>query len=60
MTLYQPVKTLRKLFLMLQCLDTNISTVILDLHLANLEQSDIIQDSQDVAEVVSDVTMSGY
>ena len=60
MTLYQTVKTLRKWFLMLQCLDTNINTVIPDLYLVNLEHFDIVQDGQDVAEVVSDVTMSGY
>ena len=60
MTLYQTVKTLRKSFLMLQCLDTNINTVIPDLYLANLEHYDTVPDSKDVAETVSDVTMFGY
>ena len=60
MTLYQTVKTLRKSFLMFQCLDTSINTVIPDLYLANLEYCDTVPDSKDVAEMVSDVTMFGY
>ena len=46
--------------MMLQCLDTNINTVIPDLYLANLEYYDTVPDSKDVAEMVSDVTMFGY
>ena len=63
MTLYQTVK---KWFLTLQCLDTNINNVIPDLYLAILEHRDTVQDSKDVAKVVSavpgvsNVTMSEY
>ena len=45
---------------MLQCLDTNINTVIPDLYMANLEYCDTVPDSKDVTEMVSDVTMFGY
>ena len=66
MTLYKTVKALRKWFLTLQCLDTNINTVIPDLYLAILEHHDTVQDSEDMAKVVSavpgvsNITMSGY
>ena len=39
----------------LQCLDTNINTVIPDIYLAILEHRDTVQDSKDVAKVVSAV-----